>query len=86
MHIKYVILYVLNVVVAFKIPDGTRLTKKMRKIKIKTESSKRQKPPNKLDKDTLTKMESFGFVYDETDNKWKRNNAVSYTHLRAHET
>lgn len=74
MHIKYLILYVLHVVVAFKIPDGTRMTKKLRKIKINTESSKRQKPPNKLDKDTLTKMESFGFVYDETDNKWKRNN------------
>lgn len=75
MRTKYILLHILNFVVGFKfnIPDGKRLTHKLKKLKIKNEISKRHTPPAKLDDDTLTNLESIGFFYDENDTKWKRN-------------
>ena len=67
MRVKYIIVYLLNFIVAFKFPDGASMSHKLKHLRIKHESSRRQKSPDKLDENTLTKMESLGFIYDDEE-------------------
>ena len=75
MRVKYIIVYLLNFIVAFKFPDGASMSHKLKHLRIKHESSRRQKSPDKLDENTLTKMESLGFIYDDEEKKWKRDSS-----------
>ena len=67
MRVKYNCLLV-NFIVAFKFPDGASMSHKLKHLRIKHESSRRQKSPDKLDENTLIKMESLGFIYDDEEN------------------
>ena len=68
----YFVFFVFRVCLSFKSPID-----KLRKYRLKEESSKRQIPPDKLSNIEKEKLGNLGFIYDKEERKWKRERKKS---------